>query len=76
MTAPEYANIAQIVVSAALIAVLLFQVTGGGLGGIFGEPDTTYRSRRGVAKTLFRATIVLAVVFVVLSILRLRFWVG
>lgn len=74
MTPQEYANIAQIVVSLALVAILLFQVTGGGLGGIFGEPDTAYRSRRGIAKTMFRFTIFLAVVFVVLSILRLRFW--
>ena len=74
MSSYEYANIAQIILGVALMAALLFQVSGGGLGGIFGEPDSVYRTRRGVAKTLFRATIVLAFLFVVLSLLRLRYW--
>jgi preprotein translocase subunit SecG len=47
-------------------------VRGGGLGGIFGAPDTTYRSRRGVERTLFRFTIALMVLFVLLSITSVR----
>ena len=61
--------IAQILVAVALIAVLLLQVKGGGLGGIFGQPDSVYRTRRGLEKSLFQLTIVLSVVFVILSIL-------
>jgi preprotein translocase subunit SecG len=68
-----YFNIAQIVVSVVLIIVLLLQVKGGGLGGIFGQPESVYRTRRGVEKTLFQATIALIVVFVLLSILSLKF---
>lgn len=56
-------------VALALVAVILVQVHGGGLGGIFGQPDTVYRTRRGIEKTLFRLTIVLAVVFVLLAII-------
>jgi preprotein translocase subunit SecG len=67
-----YFNIAQIIVSVALILAVLFQVKGGGLGGIFGQPDTVYRTKRGMEKTLFQFTIVLIVLFVIISILAIR----
>ncbi len=67
-----YLNVAQIVLSVALILVVLFQVRGGGLGGIFGQPGTVYRTRRGVEKILFQLTIILVVVFLVISVLTLR----
>lgn len=66
-----YFNIALIVISVGLMLSILFQVKGGGLGGIFGQADTVYRTRRGVEKNLFIMTIVLAVLFVVLSIVSL-----
>ena len=68
-----YFNIAQIVLSIALILVVMLQVRGGGLGGIFGQPDTVYRTKRGVERTLFQFTIVLVVLFIIVSILTLRF---
>jgi preprotein translocase subunit SecG len=67
-----YLYIAQIVVATALTIVALLQVKGGGLGGIFGQADTVYRTKRGVEKTLFQLTIALVVIFVVLSIVSLR----
>ena len=67
-----YLYIAQIVVAVALIMVSLLQVRGGGLGGIFGQADTVYRTKRGVEKTLFQFTIALVVIFIVLSIVSLR----
>jgi len=67
-----YLNIAQIVLAAALIVVILFQVRGGGLGGIFGQQSSVYRTRRGVEKILFRLTIVFVIVFLVISVLTLR----
>ncbi|MAF84930.1 MAG: preprotein translocase subunit SecG [Dehalococcoidales bacterium] len=69
---PTYISIAQIVLSIALILAILFQVRGGGLGGIFGQPDTVYRTKRGVAKTLFQITIVLIILFIVVSVLALK----
>ena len=66
---PSYLIIAQILVALALIIVITLQVKGGGLGGIFGQPDSVYRTRRGVEKSLFQMTIALAVLFVILSIL-------
>lgn len=69
-----YFNIAIIVVSVILILILLLQVKGGGLGGIFGQADSTFRSRRGMEKTLLQVTIALVIVFVALSILTLQSW--
>jgi len=65
---PSYLLIAQILVAVALIAVILLQVKGGGLGGIFGQPDSVYRTRRGVEKSMLQITIALTVVFIVLAI--------
>ncbi len=67
-----YLVVAQIVLSIALVLTLLFQVRGGGLGGIFGQADTVYRTKRGVEKTLFQLTVVLVVLFITISILMLR----
>ena len=68
-----YLNVAQIVIAFALIMAVLLQVRGGGLGGIFGQPDSVYRTKRGVEKTLFQLTIALVVIFVVLSLISV--WV-
>jgi preprotein translocase subunit SecG len=68
----SYILIAQIVVAIALTAVILMQVKGGGLGGIFGQADTVYRTRRGAEKRMFQFTVALAVLFVVLSIFIVR----
>ena len=68
-----YFNVAQIVLAIALVLAVLAQVRGGGLGGIFGQPDSVYRTRRGVEKTLFQVTIVLAVLFIAISLLTLIF---
>jgi len=67
-----YLNIAQIVLSVALVLAVLLQVKGGGLGGIFGQADSVYRTRRGVEKTLFQLTVALAVLFIIIAIVSLR----
>jgi preprotein translocase subunit SecG len=67
-----YLNVAQIILAAALILAVLLQVKGGGLGGIFGQPDSVFRTKRGVEKTLFQLTVVLVVLFVIISVVALR----
>ncbi len=67
-----YLSVAQIILSIALILAVLFQVRGGGLGGIFGQPSSVFRTKRGVEKTLFQLTIVLVVLFIIVSIMTLR----
>jgi preprotein translocase subunit SecG len=66
---PTYFLVAQILVSIALIATVLFQLRGGGIGGIFGQADSVYRTRRGIESTLFKLTIILAVLLVVFATL-------
>lgn len=67
-----YLTVAQMVLSVTLVLVLLLQVRGGGLGGIFGQADTVYRTKRGVEKTLFQLTVVLGVLFITISLLMLK----
>jgi preprotein translocase subunit SecG len=62
-----YLNIVQILISVALIALAVIQARGAGLGGLFGSDSSIYRTRRGVEKTMFQMTIVLAVVFFLIS---------
>ena len=59
----------QIVLALALIAEILLQNTESGLGGAFGGSDggAPVATRRGVEKTMFRGTIVLSIIFVVVS---------
>lgn len=67
-----YFSVAQIVLAVALILAILFQVRGGGLGGIFGQPDSVYRTRRGMERTLFRVTVALVVLFIIVSLVTLK----
>ena len=66
--------VAQIIISVVLVLVILVQGRGGSLGGIFGGWDSSsaFRTRRGIEKTLFRFTIILVVVFVLISMLSVR----
>jgi preprotein translocase subunit SecG len=66
-------DIAQIVIAVALITAILFQIKGGGLGGIFGQSDSVYRTKRGIERWLFLGTIVLTVVFVILSMVSMLY---
>ncbi len=58
----------QILVALLLIAVILIQVRGQG-SGFFGSAQASFRTRRGVEKTLFQFTVVLAVLFTLLAIM-------
>ena len=60
-------EIIQIIVSVSLITLVLMQGKSGGLGSVFGGDGGVYRTRRGVEKLLFQATIVVAVVFFIIS---------
>ncbi|MEX2547669.1 MAG: preprotein translocase subunit SecG [Chloroflexota bacterium] len=60
--------IGQMLVSVALMASVLMQARGAGLGATFGGDSSVYRSRRGIEKRLFQFTVVLTVLFVIFSI--------
>jgi preprotein translocase subunit SecG len=64
----NYLYIALIITSIALIASVILQSKGAGLGGLTGgDTGGIFTARRGIEKTLFRVTIVLGVVFFVLA---------
>ena len=65
-------NLAQIVVSVVLIAVILLQTRNSGLGSSFGG-DSIYKTRRGLDRTLFQMTIVLAILFGIISLASVLF---
>ena len=66
-------GIAQILASVGLMASILLQARGAGLGATFGGESSVYRSRRGVEKRLFQFTIILAAIFVIVSLITFFF---
>jgi preprotein translocase subunit SecG len=64
-------NIIQLVVAVLMIAGILLQQSGAGLGSAFGGGDSIYLTRRGAEKTIFVATIVLAILFLATGVVRL-----
>jgi preprotein translocase subunit SecG len=67
MTFENFLNIAQILVSIALILVILLQAKGSGFGAGLGGTTSSFRTRRGLEKTLFQATIFLTILFLAMS---------
>jgi len=68
-----YLNIIQIIISVTLMTIILLQVKGEGGGGMFGGCVGVARTRRGLERTLFNVTIVLAAVFLLMSFLSAFF---
>jgi preprotein translocase subunit SecG len=69
----DYIYLAQILVAILLTLVLLLQSKGSGVGtALGGGTGGSFRTRRGVEKSLFQLTIVLAVVFLAISIVAVR----
>lgn len=67
-----YINIIQIILSVALIAAIVLQSKGAGLGGLSGGGDSggVFRARRGVEKLLFNLTIVLSIAFFITAVIN------
>ena len=62
--------VALLVTAIGLIASILMQSRGSGLGATFGGGDTSsFRTRRGVEQRLYQFTIALSVLFVIISML-------
>jgi protein translocase SecG subunit len=57
--------LALVLSAVGLVAAILMQSRGSGLGATFGGGDaSTFRTRRGVEQRLYQFTIILAVIFV------------
>ncbi|MFH1089854.1 MAG: preprotein translocase subunit SecG [Candidatus Uhrbacteria bacterium] len=66
-------NISQAVLALVLIICILLQARGTGLGAAFGGSGNVYRTKRGVEKKLFQATIVVAILFFGVSLANVLF---
>ena len=67
-------NLLQIVISTLLIGAVLLQVKGSGFGAALGglSGGSVYRTKRGLERTLFQATIILVIVFLFVSFLSVQ----
>jgi len=73
MTFSGFLMIATIIIAIALTAIVLIQgQTSAGLGSVFGGSDI-YRTRRGMEKTLYNLTFILAGIFFLVSLLAVAF---
>lgn len=63
----------QILLSVLLVGAILLQQTGNSLGGAFGGGDdfSAGHTRRGLEKTLFNITIIIAILFVASTFIAL-----
>lgn len=61
-------SIVQIIASFLLITSIVLQARGSGLGSAFGGEGMVFRTKRGIEKILHLFSIVLAVIFLALSL--------
>lgn len=61
--------ILEILLSVLLVACIILQAQGTGIGRTFGGGGEFYRSKRGIEKVLFRFTIILVVLFAFNSVI-------
>lgn len=63
--------IIQIILGILLILVIIIQQKGSGIGTAFGGDLSFYRTKRGAEKLLFYATIAIAGIFILASLIGL-----
>jgi len=62
-------SIAQIILSVVLIIMIMLEVRGSSMGGFMSGGDSpVYRTRRGFERTLFNLTVLVAILYFILSI--------
>jgi len=67
-----FIDIGLIITSIALIASVILQSKGAGLGGLTGaDTGSVFTARRGIERVLFRVTIALSILFFVLAIIAI-----
>jgi len=68
----NFLNIALIIISVGLIASVILQSKGAGLGGLTGaDTGGVFTARRGIERVLFWITIVLSVLFFALVMVEI-----
>ena len=67
-------DLALILLAVSLIGLVLLQAKGNSASAFFNrEAATTYRTRRGADRTIFQGTIVIAIIFCVLTLITSLF---
>jgi preprotein translocase subunit SecG len=63
-------RIIQIIVAVAVIVFILLQARGAGLGSVFGgsSAGSVFKTRRGVERLIFNITVVLVILFALISV--------
>lgn len=56
-------NIAQMIIAVLLVASILLQARGTGLGAAFGGGGNVYRTKRGAEKKIFQLSILFSILF-------------
>lgn len=69
----DFVTIIQIALAVILIVFILLQQRGAALGGAFGGGNEFYGTKRGVEKILFRATVVVAILFLGIAFANVLF---
>ncbi len=64
--------IAQLLLGIIISVLVILQTQSSGAGSVFGSDTSVYRTRRGLEKTLYQATIVVGVLFFIISIVAAR----
>ncbi len=64
-------NWIEIILAVMIVGAVLLQVRGTG-AQLFGAAESSFRVRRGFERTLFRGTIVLAMIFTVIAVIAVR----
>jgi preprotein translocase subunit SecG len=67
MELQDFLSLAAILVSVALVAIILLQAKGEGVGGL--QSGSFVRTRRGLEKNLFQLTIALSVLWISIAAL-------
>ena len=63
-------RIIQIIIAIAVIVFILLQARGAGLGSVFGgsSAGSVFKTRRGVERLIFNITVVLVILFALVSV--------
>lgn len=65
-------RVAELILAASLIVLILMQSRGTSLGSVFGQEGSVFHTRRGAERVLFNVTIGVAVVFIIISLFLAR----
>ncbi len=69
LTLEAFVLIAQIIIGVVLTVLVVLGTQNSGAGSMFGSDTTVYRTRRGLEKTIYQATIIVTALFFIVSII-------